>query len=118
MFAIPGSIHSPQARGCHKLIKEGAKLVETARDILEELHWSAPIPSQSQTSETAEATAAGEDENERILSLLGHDPCGPDELLIRSGLSADALSVCLLHLELEGRIASLPGGHYQRVQNR
>ena len=118
VFAIPGSIHSPQARGCHKLIKEGAKLVETARDILEELHWSAPIPSQSQTSETAEATAAGEDENERILSLLGHDPCGPDELLIRSGLSADALSVCLLHLELEGRIASLPGGHYQRVQNR
>ncbi|MDR1661894.1 MAG: DNA-processing protein DprA [Azoarcus sp.] len=118
VFAIPGSIHSPQSRGCHRLIKEGAKLVETAQDVLEELRGAMPIPDLPATDEASEVGEAGEDENAPILSLMGYDPCGLDELAIRSGLSADALSVRLLHLELEGRIASLPGGRYQRVRDR
>jgi DNA processing protein len=115
VFAIPGSIHSPQSRGCHRLIKEGAKLVETAQDILEELRWDMPTPG----SPEIEASRAGKaDESTEILSLMGYDPCGLDELVNRSGLAADALSVILLHLELEGRIASLQGGRYQRLQDQ
>jgi DNA processing protein len=117
VFAIPGSIHSPQARGCHRLIKEGAKLVETAEDILEELRWVMP----AQDSPGAGAVASEEnpqDDGVEILPLMGYDPCGLDELLSRSGLTADALSVILLRLELEGRIASLQGGRYQRLPDR
>jgi DNA processing protein len=115
VFAIPGSIHSPQARGCHRLIKEGAKLVETAQDILEELRWSAPAPA----SPVEKAPEADETEaDQQILSLMGYDPCGMDELVSRSGSTADALSARLLHLELEGRVASLPGGRYQRLRDR
>jgi DNA processing protein len=115
VFAIPGSIHSPQARGCHRLIKEGAKLVETAQDILEELRWAAPTPPlpEEQASGASEA-----DQNAEILPLMGYDPCSLDELVTRSGLTADALSVILLHLELEGRVAGLPGGRYQRLRDR
>lgn len=108
VFAIPGSIHSPQARGCHRLIKEGAKLVETAQDVLEELRWAAPAPLPSTGKTEADA---------EILSLMGYDPCGMDELVSRSGSTADALSARLLHLELEGRVASLPGGRYQRLRD-
>lgn len=120
VFAIPGSIHSPQARGCHKLIKQGAKLVETAQDILEELSWVPaaptsprdPVPGKDETQDKQATHECPE-----ILALLGYDPCGLDELVNRSGLTADALSVMLLHLELEGRIASLPGNRYQRLQD-
>lgn len=119
VFAIPGSIHSPHARGCHRLIKEGAKLVETAGDILEELHWAAPPPSPGAVETPGDAETPGEasapDEAARILDLMGYDPCGLDDLAGRSGLSAEALSVILLHLELEGRVASLPGGLCQRL---
>ncbi|MDR3220492.1 MAG: DNA-protecting protein DprA, partial [Candidatus Accumulibacter sp.] len=109
------SIHSPQARGCHRLIKEGAKLVETAQDILEELRWAAPVTALPED----EASGASEaDGNTEVLSLMGYDPCGLDELLTRSGLAADALSVILLHLELDGRVAGLPGGRYQRLRDR
>ena len=109
VFAIPGSIHSPQSRGCHKLIKQGAKLVETAQDVLEELRWgrsSAPRPDA-----IAEVGAPGN----QLLSAMGFDPCGVDELAGRCGLTAEVLSVMLLHLELDGRIASLPGGRYQQL---
>jgi DNA processing protein len=115
VFAIPGSIHSPQARGCHRLIKDGAKLVETAEDILEELRWVMPTPDSPETEASGASKA---DENTEILSLMGYDPCGLDELVSRSGLATDVLSVILLHLELEGRIASLQGGRYQRLQER
>jgi DNA processing protein len=114
VFAIPGSIHSPQSRGCHRLIKEGAKLVETAQDILEELRWDVPPPILLD-AETPRANTT--DENTEILSLMGYDPCSLDELVSRSGLAAEALSVILLHLELEGCIASLRGGRYQRLQD-
>ncbi len=106
VFAIPGSIHAPQSRGCHALIKQGAKLVDTADDILGELNW------------TVRAAAAPPDTpptiNDALLSALGHDPVTLDALLARTGESAATLSVRLLELELDGRVARLPGGLYQR----
>ena len=111
VFAIPGSIHSPQARGCHALIKQGAKLVETAQDVLEELRWGHVAPTSAPTREGADASAGQHD----LLAIMGFDPCGLDDLVGRSGLTADALSVMLLHLELDGHIASLPGSRYQRL---
>jgi DNA processing protein len=108
VFAIPGSIHSPVARGCHKLIKQGAKLVETAQDILEELgnFAAAPMP--------AAAPSATPDESP-ILAALGHDPCSLDDLVERTGQSADQLLPELLSLELGGSLAPLPGNRYQRL---
>lgn len=111
VFAIPGSIHSPQARGCHRLIKQGAKLVETAQDVLEELRWTSPAPRAPLPEPPADVTR----DTPRLLDLLGYDPCSLDELAARSGLTAEALSVMLLHLELDGRVASLPGARYQRL---
>lgn len=109
IFAIPGSIHSPQSRGCHKLIKQGAKLVETAQDVLQELHWGTPS-----TVRPDMVLDGGEAPNE-LLSLMGFEPCGLDELAGRSGLGADSLSVMLLNLELDGRVATLPGGRFQQL---
>ena len=106
VFAIPGSIHSPLTKGCHQLIKQGAKLVESAQDILEELRWPAPA-----VRPEAPADAAGT----ALLAALGHHPCAIDTLVVRSGLTPDALIAMLLQLELEGRVASLPGGLYQRL---
>lgn len=109
VFAIPGSIHSPQARGCHQLIKQGAKLVESAVDVLEELRWA--------IAAGATATDTPPTAPDQLLAIMGFDPCGLDELAARSGLTADSLSVMLLHLELEGRVASLPGGRYQQLSD-
>ncbi len=106
VFAIPGSIHSPLSKGCHQLIKQGAKLVESAQDILEELRW--PV-------ETAGVTGPAEPEADFLLTVLGHDPCTLDTLAVRAGLTPEALLAMLLQLELEGRITSLPGGRYQRL---
>jgi DNA processing protein len=107
VFAIPGSIHSPVARGCHKLIKQGAKLVETAQDVLEEL---------GQFTETAESTEQLESASEHPLLLaLGHDPCTLDTLAERAGLSAEQLLTELLTLELDGKVSTLPGNRYQRL---
>ncbi|MCM8594671.1 DNA-processing protein DprA [Accumulibacter sp.] len=108
VFAVPGSIHSPQSRGCHRLIREGAKLVETVEDVLEELHWPG----------TRVATATLPDapeESDTLLRNMGFDPCGLDELATRTGLKADVVAVMLLQLELAGAVASLPGGRYQRL---
>lgn len=112
VFAIPGSIHSPLAKGCHQLIKQGAKLVESAQDILEELGWqriSAAPAIDLGASATDAATA-------NLLAELGHDPCDIDTLAARSGLTPEALLAMLLQLELDGHVANLPGGRYQRVQ--
>ena len=109
VFAIPGSIHSPQSRGCHKLIKQGAKLVETAQDVLEELRWNAPSAGSERSSDS-NRNPPGE-----LLSMMGFDPCSLDEIAERTRLTADALSVMLLRLELDGRVASLPGGRYQQL---
>jgi len=110
VFAIPGSIHSPQSRGCHKLIKQGAKLVETAQDILEELTGQfAPFAPKPETPQGD--SPQGDD----LPDLIGFDPVSMDTLCQRSGLTVSQLSAMLLTLELEGRIAALPGGLFQRI---
>jgi DNA processing protein len=108
VFAVPGSIHSPLSKGCHALIKQGAKLVDSADDVLGELSGGAPTPPPSR--EVPE-------EAHVLLHHLGYDPCNVDTLCGRSGLTADVVSAMLLQLELEGKVASLPGGSYQRVAN-
>lgn len=105
VFAIPGSIHSPQSKGCHALIKQGAKLVESAQDILEELgaHFSNLKPALPALPE------------HEIFAHLSFDSIDLDTLAQRSGLTIAALSAILLQLELEGRVTALPGGLYQRI---
>jgi DNA processing protein len=105
VFAIPGSIHSPLARGCHALIKQGAKLVESAADILDELAWQQRL-TPPQPAETP---------SDPVLDALDSAPTTLDTLAQRTGLTLDALSAKLLTLELEGHIATLPGGRYQRI---
>jgi len=114
VFAIPGSIHSPLARGCHKLIKQGAKLVESAQDVLEELAWQ-PVKAQELASSVELAGNVLEnDENAAILRQMGFDPVDPDVLVTRTGLTSDAVFAILTVLELEGRVVCLPGGRFQR----
>ena len=108
VFAIPGSIHSPVARGCHKLIKQGAKLVETAQDILEE------FGNYPEAMDIGPSTLCASEEN-AVLGALGHDPCNLDDLAERTGLAADQLLTELLTLELAGQVATLPGNRYQRL---
>lgn len=112
VLAIPGSIHSPLARGCHRLIRDGAKLVETAGDVLDELRWHRDtIPA----ARPADAPAPADAQTAGVLDAMGFDPVTPEVLVERSGLTLDALYAILLALELEGRIASLPGSRYQRL---
>ena len=109
VFAIPGSIHSPLSKGCHALIKQGAKLVESAEDVLAELtgfHRTAAA--------TTQAPTPGEDDP--LLTHMGDDPVDVDSLCSRTGLPAERVSADLLRLELDGRVAALPGGIYQRLK--
>lgn len=108
VMAIPGSIHSPLSKGCHALIKQGAKLVESAQDIVEELAW--PIMPSAFSGSGQE-----NGEPDPLLQQMGYDPASLDQLAERSGLTVEALSAKLLTLELEGRVAQLPGGRYQRL---
>lgn len=120
VFAIPGSIHSPLARGCHRLIRDGAKLVETAEDVIEELRgrlgWAATPAARAprQRDEAAQARLEVDGPAGEVLRLLGHDPVDIDTLATRSGLTVDALYAILLPLELDGLLARLPGGRFQR----
>lgn len=152
VFAIPGSIHAPQSRGCHALIRQGAKLVETAQDIIEEIaaaHGQPPAPPLRGASRKLPAAAArptpargpssrdaaprGEGpqqgaltlpatpatasgaEDHPLLQAMGYDPTGLDALSARTGLDAATLQVQLLELELDGLVAPLPGGLFQRT---
>jgi DNA processing protein len=114
VFAIPGSIHSPQAKGCHALIKQGAKLVEVAADILEEIRAAQARPRVD--SEAGEHDGPGAEDGPRdpLLRALGHDPTTLDALQARTGWPTAELSARLLELELQGAVARLPGGLYQR----
>lgn len=109
VFALPGSIHSPLAKGCHALIKQGAKLVDSADDILEELHLTAAPPA-------VQGTPGTDPEGARVLTQLGFEPTDLDALCTRCGMGPDVVSALLLKLELQGLIATLPGGQYQRVR--
>ncbi len=136
VFAIPGSIHAPQSRGCHALIRQGAKLVETAEDVLEELGCAVPLSAARSARGTPEANKAhasheardaheADDENDAhdgpeamqdpVLHALGWEPAGLDELLARTGLPAARLQARLLELELAGHLGRLPGSYFQRV---
>lgn len=116
VFAIPGSIHSPLSKGCHLLIKQGAKLVDAAVDILEELGTTARVvPGPHATPDVPTATG---DESAALLEAMGYDPIGVDGLRERTGLTAENLSAMLLVLELDGRVAQLPGGKIQRLEKR
>ena len=122
VFAIPGSIHNPQARGCHGLIRQGAKLVESAQDIVEELGALlgglevtefAPDGNQIPASQRLE-----DPDYQTLLKALGYDPVSIDELITRSGLTAEAVSSMLLLLELDGHVSSAPGGRYSRTDTQ
>lgn len=111
VFAIPGSIHSPLARGCHRLIRDGAKLVESAADILEELRLAPPEVAPAHDL----ALFEGSGDEARVLDAVGHDPVDVDTLVHRTSLTPEALYAILLTLELEGRVSRLPGGRLQRL---
>lgn len=110
VFAIPGSIHSPLSKGCHQLIKQGAKLVESSNDVLEEL--GAAVRAESATPGRADALP----EHVELLAALGFDPLDLDTLCERSGLTPETASAMLLILELDGTVSRLPGGKFQRVR--
>ena len=119
VFAIPGSIHNPLAKGCHALIRQGAKLVETATDILEELGpLAAAGANPCAAPDTAGAPSSSLDDDYRqLLAAMGDQPASVDLLVERSGLTAEAVSSMLLILELEGYVAAVPGGLYGRLKS-
>ena len=112
VFAIPGSIHSAVSKGCHLLIKQGAKLVESTSDILEEINMgvqnTSPFGSVAHSGQTTLEDSA-------LLAFMGFDPINFDALISASGLTAETLSAMLMVLELEGKITSITGGQYQRL---
>jgi len=111
VFAIPGSIHSTLSKGCHVLIKQGAKLVDDAADILSELRL--PLPASARSGESSgSATAITE---HPLLTHMGFDPCDIDTLAGRAGLPVHEVSATLTQLELEGAVASMAGGLWQRI---
>jgi len=128
VFAIPGSIHNPQARGCHWLIRQGAKLVETATDVLEEIgpllqqpiatsaaNHAVPPPKRSTTAKPAVSTLELDEQYQKLLQQIGMESATVDALVERCGLTADVVSSMLLILELHGYVAAKPGGFYFRV---
>jgi DNA processing protein len=112
VLAIPGSIHSPTARGCHRLIKDGAKLVESAQDVLDELRLPARVPA----AQGAPARGTLTENQQIVLAALGHDPVDIDTLAQRCANDAGRLSATLLELELAQYVERLPGNRYQRLR--
>ncbi len=117
VFALPGSIHNPLARGCHELIRQGAKLVETAADIGAELAPLAEHLRQTVMESTTNKRPPPDNDNDysELRKILGHDPTTIDDLQSRSGLTIDQLSSMLLILELHGEVESLSGGRYALI---
>ncbi len=116
LFAIPGSIHSAQSRGCHQLIKQGAQLVESAEDILHVVAGNLALGPVTQT-EAPEPFMINH-EHSMLLESMGFDPISVDRLVEITGLTAEEVSSMLLIMELEGRVAAMSGGFYQRLKPR
>jgi DNA processing protein len=126
VFAIPGSIHNPLARGCHQLIRQGAKLVETGQDIMEEMASVIEIDSLSNTVITTQLPAIDanqgnsqdelDDEYLQLLDQMGFDPVPIDELVIKTGFTTESISAMLLMLELQNYVASTGSGTYMRLK--
>jgi DNA processing protein len=119
VFAVPGSIRNPMSRGCHELIRRGAKLTETASDVLSELNFSAFFEASRRAPDglaPASIVAAGMDKEHKILlDALGFDPADLEVLVVRTGFKPEAVSSMMLILELEGHVQAAPGGRYSRV---
>lgn len=115
VMAIPGSIHSPLSKGCHALIKQGAKLVENINDILDEFNYQSFNLATPQIIEEKNQPICSQ-ENTLLLSHLGYEAMDIDKLCMLSGLTVETVSAMLLALELDGMVASLPGGRYQRIR--
>ena len=121
VFAIPGSIHNPLARGCHRLLRDGAKLVEDAEDVLEELGPLANVALDTSVVPTPDAEVGlpvEDPEYQILLDAMGFDPVPVDWVVERSGLTAETVSSMLLILELNGGISAMPGGLYSRTGKR
>ncbi|SAK51860.1 DNA protecting protein DprA [Caballeronia pedi] len=128
VFAMPGSVHAPLSQGCHRLIKQGAKLVETPEDVLEEFGFSSasaavtaakrakPRPVSGSWASARVPESAPSDEANRVLDALGHAPATLEILATRTDLDGAALQGALLQLELSGRVAALAGGRYAAVE--
>ena len=121
VFAIPGSVDNPLSRGCHALIRDGAKLVESVVDVIEELAHPGGLQGPPASSEpaasddSADAGGGSGGSARRVLDAVGHDPITLDRLVELTGLTPDRLSSILLSLELDGRLDALPGGRYVRA---
>jgi DNA processing protein len=122
VFAVPGSILNPLSRGCHALIKSGAKLAETAADILAELNFSAffanDLAQAADASPRLRRTSGMDKDHKILLDALGFDPVDLDILVVRTGFKPEAVSSMMLILELEGHVQAAPGGRYSRVAYR
>jgi DNA processing protein len=121
VFAIPGTIHSPFSKGCHQLIKQGAKLVDDANDILVELQWqtarnAVPVAATAATDDETGA-AAEPAESDPILAAMGYDPVSLDALMERVSMPAQQIMARMTELELDGAVAPMPGGKYQRLSS-
>jgi DNA processing protein len=124
VFALPGSIHNPMAKGCHQLIRQGAKLVDSAEDVLNELgplaSLAASLPrtrsfAANPTDLQAKSQMSLDKDYKILLDALGFEPASIDQLIERSGLKADEVASMLLILELEEHVSSVPGGLYLRT---
>lgn len=118
VLAVPGSVHNPLSRGCHRLIRDGARLVETIEDVLEELGFLALKPLPPPAPVGPDAPEGLGPEAQALLEQLGHDPVFPNELVRRSGLTAEAVCSILFSLEINGLIEPTPGGAFVRVSKR
>ncbi|MGB5132565.1 MAG: DNA-processing protein DprA, partial [Steroidobacteraceae bacterium] len=122
VMAVPGSIHNANARGCHRLIKDGAALVESAEDVLATIgiREAAAAPAASSNTPAGVRKTGGELDSaaEMLLNALGFEPADLDKLVERTGLAAHTVAAMLQMLELEGRIESLTGGRYSRTPLR
>jgi DNA processing protein len=122
VFAIPGSIHNPLSQGCHELIKAGAKLTETAADILCELNFSSffanDLPTAADRPPGLRQTPGLDKGQKILLDALGFDPMDLDTLVVRTGFKPEAVSSMMLILELEGHVQAAPGGRYSRAAYR